>query len=110
MKRKFVEISGFKKNIDSLAEGRSLLRRIQELILEDPKLGDVVIGTGGIRKLRVEKKGGGKRGGYRVWYLDVENIETVYLLTLYSKNESEDLSSAERKVLKQLVDRLKKDE
>ena len=50
---------------------------------------DVVVGTGGIRKIRVASSGRGKRGGSRV---------------IYSKNEKDDLSMAERKILKQIVE------
>ena len=54
-------------------------------------------------------KGKGKRGGYRVIYLDIPEVERTYLLGLYAKGEKADLSPDEKKILKGLVERLKRE-
>ncbi len=110
MNRIFVELPPFRKYIDALSEGVALLREIQSLLLENPELGDVIVGTGGLRKMRQAGKGRGKSGGYRVTYLHRPGVEKIYLIVLYSKNEQEDLSSDERKFLKKLVETLKQEE
>lgn len=68
-------------------------------------------GTGGIRKLRIadpsRKKG--KRGGLRILYLDLPDCKKTYLLYAYGKDEAEDISPAEKKIIKDLVNQLKKE-
>ena len=72
--------------------------------MEDPKsAGDVIPGTGGLRKIRMAAKGHGKRGGARVIYVDIEVKESIYLLNVYGKNEKKDLTPAEKNALKAAV-------
>lgn len=69
-----------------------------------PKAGDLIKGTGGVRKLRWRRGGKGKSGGVRViYYFHSERIP-LYLLTVFAKNERADLSQAERNDLASLVD------
>lgn len=66
-------------------------------------------GTGGIRKLRWSRSGRGKSGGVRViYYFHSERIP-LYLLTLFGKNEQENLTAAERNQLAGLVELLVKE-
>lgn len=69
-----------------------------------PKSGDLIEGTGGIRKLRWGRGGRGKSGGVRVIYYYHSELMPVYLITLFAKNEQENLSKAERNELAKLVD------
>jgi len=103
----FVELSPFKNYLDQIADGPQVLKRIQDELMKQPDIGDVVQGTGGIRKMRAAGKGKGKSGGYRIWYLYFVEFNRIYLMAIYSKNETEDLSSSDRKYLKSLVDQLK---
>lgn len=76
------------------------------MLASDPTAGDVMIGTGGCRKVRVRKPGTGKSGGYRVvTYFGGGDIPLV-LLTLFGKNERTNLDRAERNSLKAMVARL----
>ncbi|MFM9913107.1 MAG: type II toxin-antitoxin system RelE/ParE family toxin [Methylophilaceae bacterium] len=69
-----------------------------------PKSGNLIEGTGGIRKLRWGRGGRGKSGGVRlIYYYHSESIP-LYLLTLFAKNEQDNLSKAERNTLAKLVD------
>jgi len=79
------------------------LRRLQEEILADPKIGSVMQGTGGIRKMRFAFEHRGKSGSIRVIYIDFEVYEKIFLITAYPKNEKDNLTPAERNELKQLV-------
>jgi hypothetical protein len=77
-------------------------------LAEHPKEGDLMEGTGGVRKLRWRRGGQGKSGGVRViYYFHSENMP-LYLLTLFAKNERANLSKAERNELAGLTDLLVK--
>ena len=69
-----------------------------------------MLGCGGLRKFRTAdpKRGQGKRGGARVIYLYVPEAKSFFMLDIYGKDEKDDLSSTEKKVLSQLVDELKR--
>lgn len=69
-----------------------------------PKAGDLIEGTGGIRKLRWGRGGRGKSGGVRVIYYHHSEVMPLYLLALFAKNERANLSKAERNDLAKLVD------
>lgn len=73
-------------------------------MLEKPESGDIIKGSGGVRKLRWKAEGRGKRGGLRIiYYLEV--AESCFLmLTLYAKNDLEDLTQQEIKLLKRIVE------
>ena len=79
-------------------------RELQAYLAENPDAGDIIQGTGGIRKVRWAGSGRGKRGGTRIiYYWQVKDSE-VYLLNLYSKGEISDLSAEEKKALKRMVE------
>ncbi len=69
-----------------------------------PKAGDLMEGTGGVRKLRWGRGSQGKSGGVRVIYYVHSNQMPLYLLTLFAKNERANLSRAECNELADLVD------
>lgn len=69
-----------------------------------PTAGDLIEGTGGVRKLRWARDGRGKSGGVRVIYYFHSEAMPLYLLTMFSKNERANLSKAERNALAGLVD------
>ena len=80
---------------------------IVQFLAARPKAGDLMEGTGGIRKLRWGREGRGKSGGVRVVYYFHSDDMPLYLLTVFAKNESANLSKAERNELAGLVDVLK---
>lgn len=99
MKRIFVESSGFTARLKKLG-GSELLLKIQKMILENPDVGDLVEGSGGIRKFRVSRDGSGKSGGYRVFYLDLPSLKMTHLLVLLDKREKENISPADKNEMK----------
>lgn len=103
MTRTFVELPLFRSKWKDLGLNDNDLRRLQEEILADPKIGSVMQGTGGIRKMRFSFEHRGKSGSIRVIYIDFEVYEKIYLITAYPKNEKDNLTAAERNELKQLV-------
>lgn len=69
----------------------------------NPDAGDVIRGTGGVRKARWAAPGKGKSGGFRVVYYFYSETFPLFLLTVYAKNEKANLTKAERNELKKLV-------
>ena len=103
MKRTFKETSWFTKKWYDLGFTNMDLVELQNVLLEDPKIGDVIQGTGGLRKIRIPLRGKGKRGGGRVIYVDIDVKETIHLIDVYVKNRKEDLSPEEKKALRTVL-------
>ena len=110
MQRIFVETSLFQRYVDKLNDA-TLLSEIQNILLKNPSEGDIIAGAGGVRKLRVRdiSRGKGKRGGFRVLYLDLPEKKKNNLLLIFRKNESEDISPDEKKEIRALVSLIKKE-
>lgn len=72
-----------------------------------PRAGEVMQGTGGVRKLRWARGGRGKSGGVRLIYYYHSEAMPLYLLTVFAKNDKANLSSAERNDLAKLAALLK---
>ena len=90
-----------------LAEKLLSVEERQDLInylAEHPKSGDVMEGTGGVRKLRWRRGGQGKSGGVRVIYYFHDDLMPLYLLTLFAKGDKANLTKAERNELADLID------
>lgn len=79
-------------------------RAIVNHLAAHPTAGDLIEGTGGVRKLRWARDGRGKSGGVRVIYYFHSEAMPLYLLTMFAKNERANLSKAERNALVSLVD------
>mgnify|MGYP004594006571 FL=1 len=109
MTRTFIETPIFTAKWFDLGLTDDNLRELQSILLDNPKLGDSISHTGGLRKIRIpmENKGKGKRGGARVIYVDVEVKETIYFINVYPKDEKADLTPEEKKALKAVVKILK---
>ncbi len=85
-------------------------RQLQNFIMINPIVGDVIKGTGGLRKLRWRFKSKGKRGGIRVIYLFLDKKQHCHFLTIYSKNTISDLTTKEKRLLKQLTEGIKNEQ
>ena len=108
MTRTFVELPIFRAKWKALGLREDELKRLQEELLPDPKLGAVMKETGGVRKMRFALPNRGKSGSIRVIYIDFEAYEKTYLLTAYPKSEKDNLSKAERNELRELVQLLER--
>ena len=78
-----------------------------EMIARDPRAGDLIPGTGGVRKLRIALEGRGKSGGARLIYYYHNDAWPVLLLEVFPKNQKANLSKAQRNALAKLVTELK---
>ena len=84
------------------------LQALQGELLNNPKRGDVMRGTGGFRKIRFALQRRGKSKSLRVIYLDIPAFGILYLMLAYPKSEKDTLSSAECNELKLIAAGIKK--
>mgnify|MGYP000979719561 FL=1 len=82
------------------------MQLIVEFVSGEPEAGDVIVGTGGCRKLRFGKGGKGKSGGVRVITFFSGSDMPLFLITVFAKNERSDLSKAECNALATMTKRL----
>lgn len=105
MKATFIELPAFERMREEYFEDPSL-KELQIELMKNPEAGDVIKGTGGLRKVRYadEKRGKGKRSGLRVIYFWKDADDQFWLFTVYDKDEASDLTPAQCKMLKQRLD------
>ena len=108
MEREFVQMPEFERQWERLGFDDDHLCKLEDDIKKDPKLGVVVPGTGGLRKMRFAFEGSGKSGGARILYVDIVVTEVVLLITAYAKGEKENITDAERNMYRQLISRINK--
>ncbi|MCG8293912.1 type II toxin-antitoxin system RelE/ParE family toxin [Pseudomonas entomophila] len=99
----FTETAIFTKRVKELLDDETY-RLLQVRLLIAPDAGDLIEGTGGLRKLRIAANGHGKRGGARVIYYHFNAAAQIAMLYIYPKNEQQDLSTAQRKALKAIIE------
>ena len=99
---RFVETPIFAKEVRSLLSDDDY-STLQTALMLRPEQGEIIRGTGGLRKIRWGGKGYGKRGGYRLIYYWDNQTDTFYMLFIYPKNRQEDLTAKQRKLLSKLV-------
>ena len=105
MNATFIELPPFERlrpqHLDDAA-----YRTLQLELMANPMAGDVIEGTGGLRKVRQPdpRRGKGKRGGLRVIYYWWLGGGQFWLFTVYDKDQADDLSTEQRKFLKRMLD------
>ncbi len=106
MKALFVELPAFSRFRADYLDDEGF-RALQNPLMENPATGDVIEGTGGLRELRHAgpRRGKWKRGGLRVIYFWWEAGWQFWLFALYDKDEMEDLSAKDKKLLKDMLKR-----
>ena len=109
LSRIFVELPSFMARWKSLGLDDADLLRLEIELLNNPKVGAVLQGTGGVRKVRFAFEDRGKNGSIRVIYIDFEIYEKIFLLTAYAKADQANLTKQERNDLRGLVELLELD-
>lgn len=106
MRATFIELPPFMRHRVEYLDDRAY-RELQIELMKYPEAGDVIPGTGGLRKLRYtdRSRGKGKRGGLRVICYWRVAADQFWLFPLYDKDEASDLSTAQRKALAAMLDR-----
>ena len=97
----FVELSHFTQSLPLFFANDDAYRRFQNALMENPERGDVIAGTGGLRKMRWSdaRRGKGTRGGIRVIYSHIPERQTIVLMLAYNKNKADDLTTEQRRQL-----------
>ena len=88
----FIEASIFTRLISKYLSDDEY-RAFQWYLMTYPDAGDIVRGSGGVRKIRWRQKGRGKRGGVRIIYFWKKTADEIWLLTIYSKSEKATIPS-----------------
>jgi len=106
MKALFVELPAFERYRELYMDDVSF-RAFQAELIKNPAAGDVIAGTGGLRKIRFgdRRRAKGKRGGLRIIYYWWLSGQQFWLFTLYDKDEMDDLGVKERQTLVELLRR-----
>ena len=97
-----VELKHYQDEAESLLTPEER-REIIDYLAAFPDAGEVMQGTGGVRKLRWSRGASGKSGGVRVIHFYKNASMPLFLLTVYSKGRQENLSKADRNTMKKLV-------
>lgn len=99
---RFVETPIFTRDVTELLSDEEY-RGLQLALLFRPEQGPLIPKSGGLRKIRWRRSGGGKRGGLRAIYFWDKDGETIYMLLIYQKNDQEDLTPTQLRILSKLV-------
>ena len=105
----FYETPFFTRRVTELLDDETY-RQLQNELQANPAKGEVMQGCGGIRKVRLEdpKRGKGKRGGFRVIYLHVPEAGRIYFVTIYGKDEQDDLDTDQKRQLRAIAEQTRK--
>ena len=98
-----VETSIFTRQLVKLLPDEEY-RQLQIELIRRPEMGAIISGSGGLRKVRWSLSGRGKRGGARVIYYWAVSQEQILMLLIYAKNEQDDLTKDQLKVLRAVVE------
>lgn len=104
----FVEVPSFTEQITDLVSDDDY-REFQKELLQNPKMGDVMPHSGGLRKVRLKLPGRGKSAGARVIYLHLEQHAVIVFFYVYTKAKSENLSAGQLSRLRQAVTVIKRE-
>ena len=100
---KIIETSVFTKRLKNLLTEEDY-RKLQNEIILNPEKGKLISGSGGLRKIRFALPGKGKSGGVRIIYYWIKSKGLILMLLIYPKNEQDNLTVDQLKVLKKLVE------
>ena len=98
-----IETSIFTRQVTRLLD-EDEYRLLQSILVNRPDAGDVIPGSGGLRKFRWGLGERGKRGGVRVIYYWVVRQERLVMLVMYPKNERDDLTKDQLKILRKIIE------
>jgi len=107
MKREFIRTAIFEEDWKDAGLNDDDLCELENILLVNPKAGDVIPGLSGGRKLRFAAGGRGKSGGVRVVYVDVVVREHIYLLLAYPKSVQTDLTPEQKRALNKIITTIK---
>ncbi len=98
-----IETSVFTRQVQKLLNDNAY-RDLQIALAERPDMGVVIVGSGGLRKVRWAAQGRGKRGGVRVIYYWIVEQDRLLMLLMYPKSERDNLTREQVKMLRKIVE------
>jgi len=98
-----IETTFFTRQIQRLLSDEEY-RQLQADLVNHPEKGEIIQSSGGLRKTRWSAQGRGKRGGIRVIYYWVVKQDQILMLMAYAKNDQENLTPEQVKILRQIVE------
>ena len=99
-----IETPIFTKTINSLMDDAEY-KALQEALVNRPDMGALIRNRGGLRKARWLLEGRGKSSGARIIYYWMSPRDQIYMIYAFPKNERENLTDAQLKALRQIVER-----
>ena len=106
MTREFIWLPSFIAKWKHLGLTDDDMRQLEKELLENPKIGAVMRGTGGVRKMRFAYENRGKSGALRVIYVDFEVYRKIYFVDVYQKSQKDNLTPEERNNIRSVVELL----
>jgi hypothetical protein len=100
----FIETSVFTRQVTALLTDEEY-GQLQVALSAHPDAGDIILGSGGLRKIRWAISGRGKRGGVRAIYYWRVRQDQILMLFMYSKTEKDDLTTQQLQVLREIVEK-----
>jgi mRNA-degrading endonuclease RelE of RelBE toxin-antitoxin system len=107
----FIETPAFTRRLEDLFTDEDNYYLLQNALLENPERGDIIPGTGGLRKTRWSdpRRGKGTRGGIRVIYILIPEYQTVVFLQAYNKDRQNDMTAEQKKLFATLAQIVRKE-
>jgi hypothetical protein len=96
----FIESSIFERALSVYLDDDEY-SELQQYLIQNPEAGEIVPGSGGLRKVRWARRGTGKRGGLRIIYFVRYRPDEFWMLTLYAKAKHENIPAH---ILKRLLE------
>jgi hypothetical protein len=98
-----VETPTFTRRVSELLDPEAY-RLLQLELADDPTRGVIIPRSGGLRKIRWQRPGGGKRGGTRIIYYWARTADLILMLLIYPKSEQDDLTPEQLRLLRRVVE------
>jgi mRNA-degrading endonuclease RelE of RelBE toxin-antitoxin system len=98
----FIELASFTEEVQAIGAEESY-RKLQLELLTNPEKGDLIQGTGGFRKVRMNLPGRGKSGSARIIYMYLKIHDRILLVDIYKKTDRDTLSHQQKRWLKALA-------
>lgn len=103
MTREFIELPEFIERWNELGLMEDDLVELEVYLCKNPEAGNIIKGTGGLRKVRWSLQNKGKSGGIRVLYVDFASYEKMYMITVYPKSEKDNISNEDKTQIRKLI-------
>ena len=102
-----VETASFKISVKKAGMTEDEVEAARDAVMADPEGGDIIQGAGGIRKVRLARRGEGKSGGYRILTYYMQKDRPAFLLFVIDKTKDDNLTDEQTRILKATAKRIR---